>query len=513
MIALYRLAQLLTLLMVVFLLSACGGGGSSDQSMTPEPVVPGTHTVSTAAGTGGSIDPTSGTVNHGAIATFTVTPEPGHSIDAVVGCGGSLDGSTYTTGIITRACTVDATFSLNQYTLIYTAGPNGSLSGETVQAVSRAESGTAVTAVPDTGYSFTQWGDSSTANPRTDSNVTGDLSVEASFLLNAYTVSTTASLGGSSGPTSQMISHGDTAVFTLEREQGFGISRVTGCGGTRLGDTYTTGPIVESCVVEAVFGELVSFGTNPINDTGIDWCADAANNYDLGDAAYKTMQCEAVTNAGFPGQDGHHGRDALARAGELPKIGDGVAGFDFTKIANNGAKLPASATLGSGPDDWACTRDNVTGLIWDVKVDNNDHLRHWSHTYTWYDPSSPDGTPGTANGGICTGSACDTSSFIQAVNDEGLCGANDWRMPTGGELSSLAHMGKINPAIDTTFFPYSHASDPSSVFDSPDLTRVWSASPAAPDSNSAWLVTFYTGGQGYMDKGGKNRVWSVRGRE
>ena len=511
MIALYRLAQLLTLLMVVFLLSACGGGGSSDQGMTPEPVVPGTHTVSTAAGTGGSIDPTSETVNHGAIATFTVTPEPGHSIDAVLGCGGSLDGSTYTTGVITQACTVDATFSLNQYTLIYTAGPNGSLSGETVQAVSRAESGTAVTAVPDTGYSFTQWGDSSTANPRTDSNITGDLSVEASFRLNAYTVSTTASLGGSSGPASQMISHGETAVFTLEREQGFGISRVTGCGGTRLGDTYTTGPIVESCVVEAVFGELVSFGTNPINDTGIDWCADAANNYDLGDVAYKTTQCEAVTNAGFPGQDGHQGRDALARAGDLPKIGDGVAGFDFTKIANSGAELPASALLGSGPNDWACTRDNVTGLIWEVKVDNSAHVRHWSHTYTWYHPSSPDGNQGTENGGTCTGSACDTASFVQAVNEGSLCGANDWRIPTVGALHSLAHLGRIDPVIDTMFFPNTRASDNASVFDSPDLIRFWSAVPSATLSGFAWEVVFSIGGDGQSEMSNGNRVRLVRG--
>src|SRR5690606_11755697 len=42
-------------------------------------------------------------------------------------------------------------------------------------------SGTPVTAVPDGGYSFVQWSDGSTANPRTDANVTADLSVAAEF--------------------------------------------------------------------------------------------------------------------------------------------------------------------------------------------------------------------------------------------------------------------------------------------------------------------------------------------
>ena len=36
-------------------------------------------------------------------------------------------------------------------------------------------------------------------------------------------------------------------------------------------------------------------------------------------------------------------------------------------MANNGTDLPESALLGSGPTDWACTRDNTSGLLWEVK--------------------------------------------------------------------------------------------------------------------------------------------------
>ncbi len=44
-----------------------------------------------------------------------------------------------------------------------------------------------------------------------------------------------------------------------------------------------------------------------------------------------------------------------------------LAGTAYTRIANNGAELDDTVTaLGSGPLEWACTRDNATGLVWEV---------------------------------------------------------------------------------------------------------------------------------------------------
>ncbi len=59
----------------------------------------------------------------------------------------------------------------------------------------------------------------------------------------------------------------------------------------------------------------------------------------------------------------------------------------YTKIANNGALLPDSAPLGSGQSDWACTRDNATGLIWEVKTAASG-WRDQSKTYTHYDDTA-----------------------------------------------------------------------------------------------------------------------------
>ncbi len=188
-------------------------------------------------------------------------------------------------------------------------------------------------------------------------------------------------------------------------------------------------------------------------DTGQDLCDNGSNvlvdctSANMGDAAT------------YPRQDGRFGRDAKATAGTLTKIGGGAAGFDYSKIANNGSDLGAGVgvALGDSPTDWACTRDNITGLTWEVKVNNASHLRYMNWIYSWYnsDGSTNGGNPGTASGttNCKTTGRCDTEKFVADVNAAALCGFNDWRMPTLRELLTLAHVGTQNPSIDTTYFP------------------------------------------------------------
>jgi hypothetical protein len=104
----------------------------------------------------------------------------------------------------------------------------------------------------------------------------------------------------------------------------------------------------------------------PLNDTGIVTCGDASNN---------ELPCPV---ADYPGQDAEYGRDVTHN-----DPSDGHAGFSFTKLDANGSDLPASAT------DWSCVRDNVTGLIWEVKTDDGG-LRDQDWKYTWYNPDSDD---------------------------------------------------------------------------------------------------------------------------
>ncbi|MGG1556526.1 InlB B-repeat-containing protein, partial [Paenibacillus ferrarius] len=50
----------------------------------------------------------------------------------------------------------------SNYTLTYTTGPNGTLSGTSPQTIASGGNGTAVTAVPNAGYHFLNWSDGST---------------------------------------------------------------------------------------------------------------------------------------------------------------------------------------------------------------------------------------------------------------------------------------------------------------------------------------------------------------
>ena len=75
---------------------------------------PQTYTVSTNAGAGGNISPSSQQVNSGNTTTFSVNPNSGYTINSVTGCAGNLSGTTYTTGAITSNCTVTASFNAVQ---------------------------------------------------------------------------------------------------------------------------------------------------------------------------------------------------------------------------------------------------------------------------------------------------------------------------------------------------------------------------------------------------------------
>jgi subtilisin-like proprotein convertase family protein len=209
--------------------------------------VVGPHTVTASVGSGsGNVSPASQQVNDGDTTTVSVFPDAGWHIDTVSGCGGSLAGNTYTTGAITADCAVTADFAIDTYTLTYTAGAGGSISGSSPQTVDHGSDGTAVEAIPATGYSFVQWSDGSTANPRTDTSVTGDINVEAQFAINSYTLTYTAGTGGSiNGTSPQTVDHGSdgTAVEALPDTGYSFVQWSDGSTANPRADTNVTGDI------------------------------------------------------------------------------------------------------------------------------------------------------------------------------------------------------------------------------------------------------------------------------
>ena len=243
-----------------------------------------------------------------------------------------------------------------------------------------------------------------------------------------------------------------------------------------------------------------------LNDTGITDC--------WNDSAVVTTGVE-VDNGTHPRQDCRYGRDAAAKSGALHKVGGGGKGFDFSKIGNNGTVLPESAALGSDPTDWACTRDNVTGLVWEVKT--NYGPRSIINRFSWYNsnPATNGGSAGTENADVIAtefnnsscvpNGRCDTEKYVADVNvGAGLCGATDWRMPTKKELISIVDAGRFNPAIDLNYFP-----DADFFGGNPfgEYFGFWSATADAYGSSGAWWVDFYNGS---ASRTGKSAVANVR---
>ncbi|MDX9741686.1 MAG: hypothetical protein RBT81_10985 [Gammaproteobacteria bacterium] len=156
------------------LLTACNSGSDSHPVMVqgapavgvlkdapPEPRAR-VHAVTTAAGTGGSINPAATTVSEGETALLTVLAEPGWMIDSVSGCGGELiAGHRYRTASLSAPCTVTAVFVAQNHSVSTVVRSNR---GGTTEGDGTFVHGTEVTvrALPESGFEFIAWTEGST---------------------------------------------------------------------------------------------------------------------------------------------------------------------------------------------------------------------------------------------------------------------------------------------------------------------------------------------------------------
>lgn len=447
-------------LSVLIILTGCGGGGGSEGSNTSSPT---SYTVSATAGVGGTISPTSISVNSGGVATFTVTANNTYIIQSVTGCAGSLSGNTFTTGAINGNCTVTASFDLKTYSVTATASKGGSITPGSSMVKHGNSASFALSTEP--GYSIdTVNGCNGTLNGNvyTTGAVTDICEVKASFkvsllppqnlTVNVGNAELTLSWDNDTIATSYNLYYDtkpniDPSNY-LATNTGKLISNVkspyklSGLNNDTMYYAVVTslvGTARSNASNEVSATPIVPIFTGKLNDTGTSMCGNDTRN-DLG--------C-SVPN--YVGQDAEYGRDSLARLGKLTKVGGGAAGFDFTKLDSDGKEQPHDST------NWTCVKDNHSGLIWEEKT-RDGGLRDQSNTYSWFDPNLPKDN-GFQNGGLCTGSSCDTHAFMTEVNKQGLCGAKDWRVPTTKELFSLFN-NRQAPTIDTDYFP----NTPSSYF-------------------------------------------------
>ena len=326
-------------------------------------------TVTPSAGPNGSISPSSPqTVDYGQTAVFTVTPDTDYHIALVTGCSGTLVGNTYATGPVTSNCTVSATFAINTFIVTPTAGPNGSISPNTPQTVNYNQTA-AFTITADTGYHIdlvTGCSGTLSGNTYTTGPVTVDCTVSATFAIDTYTVTPTAGPNGAISPsTSQAVDYSLTATFTVTPDTGYHLALVTGCSGTLVGNTYTTGPVTADCIVSATFAPNIYVLTITKTGTGSGTVTSSPSGIDCGDACSAPFSNGTlVTLTAAPGADSLF---AGWSGGGCSGIGACTMTMDAAKTVTATFNPYITLTAPNGGESWS--RGSTNTIRWNYSDD------------------------------------------------------------------------------------------------------------------------------------------------
>ncbi|MEX1115305.1 MAG: LamG-like jellyroll fold domain-containing protein [Akkermansiaceae bacterium] len=172
------------------LIASVSSGSGSNSSITvtfslPPPLQ---FTLNYAAGPNGSL---SGEVSQTVIegndgSTVTAVPAPAHTF---VQWSDGLTNPVRTDTEVSADIAVTAAFAIAQYTLTYSAGPNGSVSGPSPQVIDHGSDAQTVTAVPGPGAFFVGWSDGLSTATRTDTDITAARDLTANFATTGNPVS------------------------------------------------------------------------------------------------------------------------------------------------------------------------------------------------------------------------------------------------------------------------------------------------------------------------------------
>lgn len=425
-----RLANLLTFIKAkvtfVFLLFlfGCGGGGKETTTPTP-PTTPIEYTIQTEVSTGGTITPQRIAVGIGSDTSFKLQPETGYELDNINGCSGKLTGLQYDVININSNCTIRVV-----YRKVQTAPER-------------------ITAVVGSNQATITWPAIENVKTYKVYYATQPFDSLAELPNSVVTVSTT------------------TPSISIALKKSFNNYYVR---------------------VSAVFGDIELLSTEQLqvvlNFKPIGGLNDTATIYCLS-TQLSIADCQSDFSQK---QDGGTGRDAQAAAGNLTKLGVGSAGFDFSKIDRNGEPLLIQdknwSDSGNELDGskWSCARDNVTGLVWEIK--QPDGINGKGNVFSWLNNSSliNNGVPGDPGNNLCGLSQCNTASYIEYLNGIRLCGSTNWRLPTRAELVNIIMNTGTAPRLDPLVFP-----------DVQGGTSYWTSSTYFPTPHYAWAVSMNTG--------------------
>ena len=114
-----------------------------------------------------------------------------------------------------------------------------------------------LTATPAAHWHITGWSGNCTVNGasplQAQLNLAGDKTCNATFAIDTVTASVSVTNGnGTITPPSRTVNYGDTTTFAVNLAAGHQAT-VSGCAGSLVGTTYTTGALTANCAITAIF--------------------------------------------------------------------------------------------------------------------------------------------------------------------------------------------------------------------------------------------------------------------
>ena len=225
----------------------------------------------------GTITPsTPQTVNYNGSVSFSAAPNTGYLFNQWLVDGAAVaangDGSV-TVSNVTANHSVEATFTLQTFTVTPSAGAHGAISPSTAQTVNSGSSLT-FTTTPNIGYVVASWlvdgidvQDGGTSYTLYSINAAHSVQVTFSILL--FTITPSADPNGTiTPPTAQTVSYGSSLTFTAAANTGYMVHTwsVDGIVAQTGGATFALTDITAAHNVQVTFS-ILTFTITPSSDT------------------------------------------------------------------------------------------------------------------------------------------------------------------------------------------------------------------------------------------------------
>ncbi|HEX2965225.1 MAG TPA: DUF1566 domain-containing protein [Syntrophorhabdaceae bacterium] len=462
----------------------------------------GLQTVTATTGIGGLLDPQGSVdVGYGGEQVFNAYANEGFVLSDVRVDGVSVGPvSSYTFHDVTSAHSIEAVFSIRQYSINVAAGHGGSVNPSGVLSMTYGSSQT-FNIVPEEGYYIADVlvDDTSVGaiSSYTLDNVNIDHTITALFAIGQHTITSSAGPNGTISPSGSIaVPTGASQTFIMTPLSGYHIADVR-IDGVSIGSvsSYTFDNITVSHSIETLFevnqytitasagpgGSITPSGAVVLNHGSTQVFAIAAGaDYHVTDVRVDDESVGAVIAYQFANVTRNHTIAATFSSGlysvALPRTGQTnvyAGGDDGDYQAGVEWPNPRFASSGGGTRN-----DNLTGLIWPVNA------------------STP-----TNNG--CTGGVKkwqEALDYVACLNANGYLGRSDWRLPNVNELESFTHAGSADTSVWLT----------SQGFTDVQTDYYWTSTVLATGTN-IWAVSLNEGNAAYGSETDTAYVWPVSG--